>query len=147
LGLDTGYQPLISNLQALTLSDLLTTIQIACVLLLAIGGPTYAVLQLYWRMQTAERDLRNERLRRSLLEREVKQLAEDLAEARRGATKAVAEAADISPHPPDAGTAGIERPEDALEARLAPACMKQIDHMNHFETSRFSGGLSHRRQI
>jgi hypothetical protein len=92
--------------------DLLTAIQIACVLLLAIGGPAYAVLRLYWRMQAAERDLRNERLRRSRLEREVQQLAEDLAEARRGATKAVAAAADISPHPPDTGTSGIERPEE-----------------------------------
>jgi type II secretory pathway component PulJ len=65
--------------------DLLTAIQIACVLLLAIGGPAYAVLRLYWRMQAAERDLRNERLRRSRLERAVQQLAEDLAAARRNA--------------------------------------------------------------
>jgi hypothetical protein len=65
------------------MSDLLTAIQIACVIVLAIGGPGYAVLRLYWRMQAAERDLRNERLKNSRLEREVRQLEEALAEAQR----------------------------------------------------------------
>jgi hypothetical protein len=65
------------------MSDLLTAIQIACVVLLAIGGPAYAVLQLYWRAEAAEVQLRNERLKTSRLEREVQQLQEALAEARR----------------------------------------------------------------
>ena len=94
------------------MANLLTAIRLACVLLLAIGGPAYAVLRLYWRMQAAEQDLRNERLRCSRLEREVTQLAEELTEAQHGATKTVATAADISPHPPDAGTSGTERPEE-----------------------------------
>ena len=53
------------------MADLLTAIQFACVLLLAIGGPAYALLRLYWRMQAAERGRRNERLRRSHMERKV----------------------------------------------------------------------------
>jgi hypothetical protein len=59
--------------------------------LLAIGGPAYAVLRLYWRVQAAERDLRNERLRRSRLEREVQHLSDDLAKAQRSAMETVAQ--------------------------------------------------------
>jgi site-specific recombinase XerD len=65
--------------------DLLTAIQIACVVLLAIGAPAYAVLRLYWRAVAAEEQLRNERLKTSRLEREVRQLQEALAEAQSGA--------------------------------------------------------------
>jgi hypothetical protein len=84
--------------------DLLTT----CAILLAIGGPAYAVLRLYWRMRAAERDLRNERLKSSRLEREVRQLEQALFEAQR----AVALAADSSQHPPAAGAAAAERPQE-----------------------------------
>jgi hypothetical protein len=56
------------------MSDLLTAIQIAYVVLLAIGGPIYAVLRLKWRAESAEYALRNERLKSSRLEREVEQL-------------------------------------------------------------------------
>jgi hypothetical protein len=56
------------------MSDLLTAIQIAYVVLLAIGGPIYAVLRLKWRAEPAEYALRNERLKSSRLEREVEQL-------------------------------------------------------------------------
>jgi hypothetical protein len=87
------------------MSDLLTFIQIACVVLLALGGPAYAVLQLYWRMEAAERALRNERLKSSRLEREVQQLVADLAQA--GVAAAAA-----SQHPPVATTAGPERPPE-----------------------------------
>jgi hypothetical protein len=83
-----------------------------CVVLLALGGPAYAVLQLYWRMEAAERALRNERLRRSRLEQEVQQLAADLAEARRGTMQADVAAAAASQHPRVAETAGVERPSE-----------------------------------
>jgi hypothetical protein len=64
-------------------SDLLTAIQIACLVLLAIGAPAYAVLRLYWRAEAAEYALRNERLKSSRLEREVQLLLQALAAARR----------------------------------------------------------------
>lgn len=70
------------------MSDLLTTIQIACLVLLAIGGPIYAVLRLKWRAEAAEYALRNERLRSSRLEREVQLLQEALAAAQRQDTVA-----------------------------------------------------------
>ena len=63
------------------MSDLLTAIQIACVILLALGGPAYAVLRLKWRTEAAEYALRKERLKSSRLEREVGQLQQALAEA------------------------------------------------------------------
>ena len=53
------------------MSDLLTAIQIACLVLLAISRPIYAVLRLKWRAEAAEYALRNERLKSSRLEREV----------------------------------------------------------------------------
>ena len=65
------------------MSSLLITIQIACLILLAIGGPIYAVLRLKWRAESAEYALRNERLRTSRLEREVEHLLQALAEAQR----------------------------------------------------------------
>jgi len=70
--------------------DLLTAIQIACVILLAIGGPAYAVLRLYWRAEAAEYMLRDERLKSSRLEREVQLLHQALAEAQRRDTVASA---------------------------------------------------------
>ena len=63
------------------MSDLLTAIQIACVVLLAIGAPIYAVLRLKWRAEAAEYMLRNERLKSSRLEREIQLLCQALAEA------------------------------------------------------------------
>jgi hypothetical protein len=63
------------------MSDLLTAIQIACIVLLAIGGPIYAVLRLKWRAEAAEYQLRNERLKSSRLAREVELLRQALAEA------------------------------------------------------------------
>jgi len=63
------------------MSDLLTAIQLACIVLLAIGGPIYAVLRLKWRAEAAEYALRNERLKSSRLEREVEQLRQALAAA------------------------------------------------------------------
>jgi hypothetical protein len=62
-------------------SDLLTAIQIACIVLLAIGGSAYAVLRLKWQAEAAEYALRNERLKSSRLERAVEQLQHALAEA------------------------------------------------------------------
>jgi hypothetical protein len=94
------------------MSDLLTIIQIVCVVLLALGGPAYAVLQLYWRMEAAERALRNERLKSSRLEREVQQLAADLAQARRGTMQADVAVSAAPQQPPVAGTAGVERPSE-----------------------------------
>jgi hypothetical protein len=61
--------------------DLLTAIQLTCVVLLAIGGPIYGVLRLKWRAAAAEYMLRNERLKSSRLEHEVEQLRQALAEA------------------------------------------------------------------
>ena len=85
--------------------DLLTAIQIACVVLLAIGGPGYAVLRLYWRMQAAEQDLRNERLKCSRLEREVRQLEEALAEAQRRTSDAPQDRTDAGDHALDTNDA------------------------------------------
>jgi hypothetical protein len=83
------------------MSDILTTIQIACIIVLAIGGPAYAVLQLYWRAEAAEEQLRNERLKSSRLEREVQLLRQALAAAqhhdtdtRAGASGSVAQVSD-----------------------------------------------------
>lgn len=92
--------------------DLLTAIQIACVLLLALGAPAYAVLRLYWRAEAAEYQLRNERLKCSRLEREVRQLEEALDEAQRGAVEAVAAVADSPQHPPAAGAAATHQRQE-----------------------------------
>ncbi len=92
--------------------DLLTAIQIACLLLLILGAPAYAVLRLYWRAEAAEYQLRNERLKSSRLEREVRQLEEALADAQRGAVEAVAAVADSSQHAPAARAAPTQRPQD-----------------------------------
>jgi len=86
--------------------DLLTAIQIACIVLLALGGPAYAVLRLYWRAEAAEHELRNERLRSSRLEREVQLLQEALSEARRPDVDPVTSAPDSTEHPPDASETG-----------------------------------------
>jgi hypothetical protein len=108
--METGLRPLSALSPAML--DLLTAIQIACVVLLAIGGPGYAVLRLYWRAEAAERDLRNERLKSSRLEREVRQLEEALAEAQRGAAETVALAADSFQHPPAAGAAATHQRQE-----------------------------------
>ena len=88
--------------------DLLTAIQIACVVLLAIGTPAYAVLRLYWRAVAAEEQLRNERLKTSRLEREVQRLQEALTEAQRGEVDAASATTDSSLQPPDTGLAGAD---------------------------------------
>ena len=92
------------------MSDLLTAIQIACIILLAIGGPIYAVLRLKWRAEAAEYQLRNERLKSSRLEREVEQLRQALAEVQHPNRAPERLDADPSSHPPAEGAAGRSQP-------------------------------------
>jgi len=90
------------------MSDLLTAIQIVCIVLLTIGGPIYTVLRLKWRAEAAEYALRNEQLKSSRLEREVGQLWQALAEIQH----ANREPEEIDPelHWPVEGTAGRSGP-------------------------------------
>ena len=90
--------------------DLLTAIQIACIVLLALGGPAYAVLRLYWRAEAAEYELRNERLKSSRLEREVQELQEALAAAQRRDT--LARASDPAEQITDVHNAEARRPPE-----------------------------------
>jgi hypothetical protein len=92
------------------MSDLLTAIQLACVVLLAIGGPIYAVLRLYWRAEAAEYQLRNERLKSSRLEHEVEQLRQALDETQRHNT--VARASDPAVEVADVHEADAQRPPE-----------------------------------
>jgi hypothetical protein len=120
------------------MSDLLTIIQIVCVVLPAPGGPAYALLQRYWRMEAAERALRNERLKSSRLEREVQQLAADLAQARHNAGGRGSRSCVPAP-----ASCRYGRNRTTIGTRLrrgAPLTIHQIDRLAG-ETSRKPGGF------
>jgi hypothetical protein len=57
----------------MSIETVITTAQIICVLVLAIGTPVYAYLKLAWRAEAAEKRARSERLRRLAAEAALEQ--------------------------------------------------------------------------
>src|SRR4051794_11034364 len=57
---------------------IVTTLQIACVLILVVGTPLYAVLKLKWRAEAAEKAARSQELRNASLSAELETLTEGL---------------------------------------------------------------------
>ncbi|HEU5101435.1 MAG TPA: FtsK/SpoIIIE domain-containing protein, partial [Roseiflexaceae bacterium] len=57
----------------MSLESAITTLQIVCVLLLAVGIPAYAYLKVLWRAQAAEKRARSERLGRLAIETKLEQ--------------------------------------------------------------------------
>jgi hypothetical protein len=94
------------------MSDLLTAIQLACIVLLAIGAPAYAVVRIKWRAEAAEYALRNERLKSSRLEREIEQLRQALAEAQRHHTCTEARPSGSASQASEVHEADAQRPSE-----------------------------------
>jgi hypothetical protein len=65
----------------MSVESLITTVQIICVITLAIGTPVYVYLTLVWRAEAAERRARGERLLRRAAEAELEQMVGRLGAA------------------------------------------------------------------
>src|SRR6266545_7818540 len=84
----------------MSVETVITTIQIACVLLLAVGTPLYAYLKVLWRAQAAEKRARSERLGRLAIEAKLEQTVAALSTTEQRTVKELRDGAGPLDHPP-----------------------------------------------